>query len=99
MFHLVFSIIIYIILIIIFIFLFSKYWDFLTKISNKRIQKRIASGKISDEKLAKLCQIHAKPNISFAFLAGGIFYKKVLQMQKSSYHLYRREAKKRNLFI
>ena len=99
MFHVIFSIVIFIILIILIIFLFSICWDFLIKISNKKIEKRIASGKISDEKLAALCQFCAKPNIPVAFITGGIFYKKALMLQKSSYYLYRREAKKRNLFI
>ena len=99
MLHIIFSIVFFIILIIFFIFLSCKCWDFLIKISNTAIEKKIASGKINDDRLAKLCQMYAKPNIPFAFIAGGIFYKKVLKMQKSSYHLYRREVKKRNLFI
>ena len=99
MFHVIFSIVIFIILIILIIFLFSICWDFLIKISNKKIEKRIASGKISDEKLTKLCQFYANPNVPLALITGGIFYKKVLKLQKSSYHLYRLEAKKRNLFI
>ena len=96
MLHIIFSIVIFIIF---FIFLSGKCWDLLIKISNTAIEKKIASGKISDDKLAKLCLIYAKPNIPFAFITGGIFYKKVLKIQKSSYHLYRREVKKRNLFI
>ena len=71
----------------------------ITKISNKRIEKRISSGKISDEKLTKLCQFYANPNVPLALITGGIFYKKVLKLQKSSYHLYRLEAKKRNSFF
>ena len=99
MFQIIYIVIIFIIITIFFIFLFDKYWNYLIKISNKRIEKRISSGKISDEKLTKLCQFYANPNVPLALITGGIFYKKVLKLQKSSYHLYRLEAKKRNLFI
>jgi hypothetical protein len=82
-----------------FIFLSDKFWDLLIYFINNSIQKRIDTGNIDDDKLTKLCQIYAKPSLSFALITGGLFYKKVLKMQKSIYYIYRREVKKRNLFI
>ena len=99
MFHVIFLFIVYIAFIIIFIFLSAKFWDFLIKIINNTIQKKINSGKLSDKKLTTLCHVCAKPNIPFSILIGGIFYNKVLKIQKSAYYLYRQEVKKRNLFI
>ena len=82
MFQGIFLILAIILFLAFFIFLSDKFWNLLIYFINNSIQKRIDTGNIDDDKLTKLCQIYAKPNLPFALIIGGLFYKKVLKIQK-----------------
>jgi hypothetical protein len=81
--------------------LFNVYTKFLAKLSAKQLQKKLESGKISDEKLVKLYHTYKKQksNKFMAILMAGIFYKSYLKIPEAAYNLYKQEMIKRNLSL
>ena len=62
--------------------LFNVYTKFLAKLSSKKLQKKLESGKINDDKLVKLYNTYKKQkdNKLMAILMSGIFYKSYLSL-------------------
>ena len=95
------SIILFIVIVGGIMFLFNIYTKFLAKLSSKQLQKKLESGKISDEKLIKLYSSYKKQkdNKLMAILMSGIFYKSYLKIPQAAFNLYEQEMIKRNLPI
>ena len=93
------SIILFIVIVGGIMFLFNIYTKFLAKLSSKQLQKKLESGKISDEKLIKLYSSYKKQkdNKLMAILMSGIFYKSYLKIPQAAFNLYEQEMIKRNL--
>ncbi|MCP1224236.1 hypothetical protein [Sebaldella sp. S0638] len=101
MLEIIIPILIFAVIIIGLMFLFSKYTEFLARITVNRMKKKIDSGKISDKKLIKLYKgtKWQKDNVIFAILMSGIFYKFYLRVPKAAFAIYEEEMTNRNLHI
>ena len=83
--------------------LFNVYTKFLAKLSTKqlqkKLQKKIESGKINDNKLVKLYNSYKKQkdNKLLAIFMAGIFYKSYMKIPEAAFDLYKQEMIKRNL--
>ena len=93
------SILLFIVIIGGLMLLFNVYTKFLAKLSSKQLQKRLAAGKVNDEKLVKLYNTYKKQkdNKIMAILMSGIFYKSYLKIPQAAYDLYEQEMIIRNL--
>lgn len=94
------SLILVVAIIIGIMYLFSIYANFLAKMAGKSLQKKIDSGKFTDEKLIKSYNSYKnsqKWNKIISIIFSGIFYKSFLKVFETPFHIYKAEMIKRNL--
>jgi len=82
------------------LFLINKlYINFMAKVTQNNIKKRIAKGKINDRKLIYFYKTadRNRKNKILAFLAYGVFYRSFLNLNEGKYLLFKEEAERRGL--
>ncbi|OCG63990.1 hypothetical protein [Gilliamella sp. GillExp13] len=80
-------------------FCFAHYIRFLSKLTCKRIKKRLESGKISNAKLIRSYNSFKKWKDCkwLAILTFGLLYKEYIKIQNMYFNAYKEEMIKRNL--
>ncbi|NNJ33319.1 hypothetical protein [Lacrimispora defluvii] len=93
------AVIIFIVFLGVLFFINGLYMNFMAKVEQNNIKKKIAKGKIKDKKLIYLYKMsdRNRNNKILAFLAYGIFYRSFLKLNEAKYLLYKEEVERRGL--
>nr|WP_288825017.1 hypothetical protein [uncultured Clostridium sp.] len=93
------AIVIFIIFLGVWFLINGLYINFMSKVTQNNIRKRIAKGKMNDRKLIHFYKMadRNRKNKFLAFLAYGVFYRSFLNLNEGKYLLFKEEVERRGL--
>lgn len=93
------AVIIFIVFLVVLFFINGLYMNFMAKVEQNNIKKKIAKGKLKDKKLIYFYKItdRNRNNKILAFLAYGLFYRSFLKLNEAKYQLFKEEVERRGL--
>ena len=93
------AVIIFIVFLGVLFFINGLYMNFMGKVQQNNIKKKITKGKIKDKKLIYFYKTtdRNRKNKILAFLAYGIFYRSFLKLNEAKYQLFKEEVERRGL--
>lgn len=93
------AVIIFIVFLGVLFFINGLYMNFMAKVQQNNIKKKIAKGKIKDRKLIYFYKTtdRNRKNKILAFLAYGVYYRSFLKLNEVKYQLFKEEVERRGL--
>jgi len=93
------AVIIFIIFLGVLFFINGLYMNFMAKVQQNNIKKKIAKGKMKDKKLIYFYKTtdRNRKNKILAFLAYGVYYRSFLKLNEAKYQLFKEEVERRGL--
>lgn len=92
-------VIIFIVFLGVLFFINGLYMNFIAKVQQNNIKKKIAKGKMKDKKLIYFYKTtdRNRKNKILAFLAYGVYYRSFLKLNEAKYQLFKEEVERRGL--